>query len=52
MRWTRREKWILQDGGTVDLEEVEGVPTSGDVISTMGYLAFSTQDASPGMWGS
>ena len=40
------------EGGLLELEEVEGILTSWDIISSMGYLAFSTQDASPSRWGS
>ena len=40
------------DGGILELEEVEGVPTSWDIISSMGCLLFSTQDVSPCIWGS
>lgn len=39
------------DGGILDLEGVEVVPTSWDIISSMGYLPFSIQDVSLCIWG-
>ena len=39
-------------GGILELEEVEGIPISREIICSTGYLVFSTQDVSPGRWGS